>query len=161
MELEKISILNVLSEKPIKTRHGLLIPLWYLYRLNPFKIIFKNAKMRFYEKDWGNSLQIYIDSRYFNFFYKLENHIISSSIYNAREFRTKLKDFEILKNRFIWGRSDNIKNLSPNNVYFGDVEVTLKHIFIGEKGASACWIVKQVINPTKNREFYFDDCDLP
>ena len=160
MELEKISILYVISGKPIKTRHGLLIPLWYFYSSNPFKIIFKNAKMRFYEKEWGNSLQIYIDSSYFNFFHKLENHIICSSISGAREFRSKLRDFEILKNRFIWGRSDDIKNLTPNNVYFGDVEVTLKHIFIGEKGASACWIVKQVI-PTKNQEFYFDDWELP
>ena len=158
MEVEKICITNVLSEKPIKTRHGLLIPLWYLHGSNPLKILFKNAKMRFYEKDWGKSLQIEINSHYFSFFNKLTNHIICSSIAEAGEYRDKLRCLWFLKRRFIWGKADSIKHLKPDQIYFGDVNVTLKHVFVGEKGATATWIVNEVLMPTKNHELsYFTE----
>ena len=154
METDKIRLTNVIHEKPIKTHYGLLIPVWYLHKSNPLKIHFKNSSMRFYEKDWGDSLQINIKSQYYSFLSSLRNHIIGSSFVEAGEYSGKLRCLKI-NPVFIWGKADSIKHLKPDQIYFGDVIVTLKHVFVGEKGATATWIVNEVLMPTKNHELSY------
>ena len=144
MDLKDFDQTRIFTDKPIKTQHGLLIPLWKLQHGSPLKILLKNTKMRFFENDWGNSLQMEINSCDFPFLDKLKTHILISTNVDDLEDLRKLRSLKILKNGKLWGKANAIISLTPNQLYVGDVVVTLKHVFIGSKATLTC-IVNEVV----------------